>query len=411
MAAALVAVSFALCGGLVFLVVATGQDRDTRVQLDQAAVHADDVGDPPQGISLLLRHPGGRTEISPGAPPVLPYRPGISAVLRPGAPASQLRDVGDFRILTQRRTAPGDVVVAQAAMSLGPLERERARLLSALFVAAALALIAAAALGALTGRQTVSGLVGALRRQRQFIADASHELRTPLTVVSTRAQMLARHLENAPVDEPTRSLLAADVERLLADSANLGDVVEDLLAASEPGTEAAGCVDLRAVATEAVTSMAPLGAGRGVSVELAALPDDGDGGSVDVAAGAPPLRRSLVALIDNAIRHSPPDGRVTVACGVQGRRGIVTVSDTGPGIPDGVREHLFDRFASGDRRADAGAATASRRRYGLGLALAADTVHRFNGDIGVESDNGGTTFTLALPRCTEHGRAEHRAVL
>jgi two-component system OmpR family sensor kinase len=87
------------------------------------------------------------------------------------------------------------------------------------------------------------------------------------------------------------------------------------------------------------------------------------------------------------------------------------VSDTGPGIPADVRAQVFDRFASGDRRADDDAGTATRRRYGLGLALVADTVHRFGGDIGAESGAGGTTFTLALPRCAAHGSTGHRAAL
>jgi two-component system, OmpR family, sensor kinase len=414
-AAALVAVSFVLWGGLVFLVVVTGQDRDARTQLQSAAGHADDVGDPPSGISLLLRSPDGRTETSPGAPPVLPYRPGLTAVLSTGGPAAQLRDVdaaaGDYRVWTERRTGPDGVVVAQAALSLRPLEQERARLLGGLLAAGALALVAAAGLGALSGRYAVAGLVAALRRQRQFVADASHELRTPLTVVSTRAQLLARHLASAPVDESTRGVLAADVERLLADSSSLADVVEDLLAASEPAIGSSGCADLRAVAADAVGSLASLGVERGIAIELAELRDGDPGGPVEVAAGAPPLRRSLVALIDNAVRHSPDGGTVTVACGMRDDRGVVVVADTGPGIPDGVRTHLFDRFSSGDRMADAGVSTSTRRRYGLGLALVADTVHRFAGDIRVETGGQGTTFTLVLPRCTEHRRKTARAVL
>lgn len=403
LAAALVAVSFVLCGGLVFVVVATGQNRDTRAQLQQVAVQADDVGDPPEGIALMLEHRDGRTEVSPGAPPALPYRPGIAAVLARGGPAGQLSDVGDLRIWTQRRTGAGGVVVAQAALSLGPIERERARLLGALLAAGALALVAAASLGALSGRQTVSGLVGALRRQRQFVADASHELRTPLTVVSTRAQLLARHLASAPVDEPTRARLTQDVDRLLADSAGLADVVEDLLAASEPATQAVGRVDLWAVASDAVASLGPLGADGGITIELARL---GEGrGPVEVLAGAPPLRRSLVALIDNAVRHSRPGGCVTVACGVRGDRGVVTVSDSGPGIPQGVRERLFDRFASGQHQADDGPGGGTRRRYGLGLALVADTVHRFDGDVSVETGSEGTAITLVLPLFREHRRA------
>jgi signal transduction histidine kinase len=153
---------------------------------------------------------------------------------------------------------------------------------------------------------------------------------------------------------------------------------------------------------------------RGITITLAELRDGEptDGAPVRVAAGAPPLRRSLLALIDNALRHSPPGGTVTVACGVRDRRGIVTVSDSGPGIPDGQRTRLFDRFASGDGRED-GPGSTTRRRYGLGLALVAETVHRFSGDITVDTGPSGTTFAVSLPRQPDHDtrRDRHRAVL
>ena len=408
LAAALVAVSFLLCGGLVVVVVVTGQDRDVRAQLQNATINADDVVDPPAGISLLLRRPDGAEQLTPGAPSVLPYRPGISAVLASGGPASEVRDLdsprGDFRLWTQRRSGPDGVIVAQAAMSLGPLEHERTRLLGALLAAGALALVAAAGLGALSGRQTASGLVSALRRQRQFVADASHELRTPLTVLSTRAQLLARHLADAPLDEATRAALVADVQRLLADSAGLADVVEDLLVASEPMSGAGDCADLAAVALEAVADLRALGTERGV-VLRSTTGDFGspkEGEDIAVAIGAAPLRRSLVALIDNAVRHTPQGGAVTVACGVRRGRGVVTVSDTGPGIPEGVRARLFDRFAPGDP-VDDHEVGAGRRRYGLGLALVSDTVHRFAGDLDVQTGPDGTTITLSLPVCPHRG--------
>jgi signal transduction histidine kinase len=295
---------------------------------------------------------------------------------------------------------PAGTEVVQAAAALRPQEDERARVFGGLAAAGAVALLAAGALGVVTGRQTVRGLVAALGRQRQFVSDASHELRTPLAVVSTRAQLLRRHLASATLDDDVRRVLAADVDRLLVDSARLADVVEDLLAASEPLTSPAGSVDLRAVAADAVAGLAPLGSDRQVTLELTGLgggPPEQPPQPLLVRASEPPVRRSLVALIDNAIRHSPAGGTVRVGCGARGGSAVVTVSDAGPGIPGPLRDHLFDRFASGDRRADDGAAAATRRRYGLGLALVADTMHRSGGDVAVDTGPGGTTFTLTFP--------------
>ena len=402
LAAALVAVSFVLCAGLVFLIVVTGENSAARGQLAVAAAHADDVSDPPSGIALLLRQPGGRIELSSGAPSVLPYRPGLAAVLTPGAAAVQERtvdtDAGDFMIRSQRRSVPGGVAVVQAAASLQPLEEERTRLAWGLAAAGALALLAATALGAVTGRQTVRGLVAALRRQRQFVSDASHELRTPLTVLSTRAQVLRRRIDATDLDDDSRRLLAGDVERLLTDSARLADVVDDLLAASEPDTGDGDVADLRETVAEAVSSLAPLGAERRVALVLTALDGGPDLDPLEVRAEGPSVRRSLVALIDNALRHSPEGGTVTVACGTRGNRAVVTVTDRGPGIPEPLRDRLFDRFASGDRQSDDAAGAAPRRRYGLGLALVAETMHRFGGGVAVTSGSGDTTFTLTFPR-------------
>lgn len=408
LAASLVTLSFALSAGLVLVIVMTGQDRDARAQLAAAAARADDVGDPPAGISLLLRHPDGSLQLSAAAPSVLPYRPGLTAVLADDGPAVQSAEVasadGDFRVLTQRRSGPEGVEIVQAASSLRPQQAEQARLIGGLLAAGALALVTAGLLGTLSGRQTARGLVIALRRQRQFIADASHELRTPLTLVSTRAQLLSRHLESSDMDPSARRELTADAERLLADSASLAQVVEDLLAASEPRPEETERVDLGAAAAEAVTSLAPLGRDRQIALVLEHMPSRGSqaGEVIEVSAGASPLRRSLVALIDNGIRHSPVGGTVTVTYGVRGSRGVLTVSDSGPGIPEQRLAQLFDRFSSGDRQADDGAGSRTRRRYGLGLALVADTLHRFDGDIGVESGLGGTTFTVTLPRSAPH---------
>jgi two-component system, OmpR family, sensor kinase len=404
LAAALVAVSFLLCAGLVLVVVVTGQDRAARGELAAAVARADDVSDPPAGIDLLLRRPDGRIEVTPGAPSVLPYSSDIAAVLSAGAPAVREREVsspvGDFRLRTERRTVPGGTAVVQAAAALRPQEAERARMFGGLAAAGVVALLAAGALGVVTGRQTVRGLVGALGRQRQFVSDASHELRTPLAVLSTRAQLLRRHLDAATLADELRGVLVTDVDRLLVDSARLADVVEDLLAASEPLTPATGSVDLRAVAADAVAGLAPLGLDRNVTLELTGLnagPPEQASPPLAVRAGEPPVRRSLVALIDNAIRHSPENGNVRVGCGARGSSAVVTVSDAGPGIPGPLRDQLFDRFASGDRRADDGAASATRRRYGLGLALVADTMHRIGGEVTVDTGPGGTTFTLTFP--------------
>jgi two-component system OmpR family sensor kinase len=403
----LVAASFLLCGGLVLLVVVTAQGHAADTQLRAAVSRAEDVTDPPQGITLLLREQDGSIDVTPGARAVLPVRNDLAAVLDPHGPPARVRDVhtpaGEFRVRTQRRPTAAGVVVAQAALSLQPEHAERARLLAALALAGVLALLAAAALGAFTGRRTVRGLVDTLGRQRRFVADASHELRTPLTVLTTRVQLLNRHLTAARLDPSAREILTADAQRLITDGTRLAEVVEDLLAASEPSPPDAPPMDLAAVAADVVAALAPVAASRGVTVRLAAAGPDhpaapAGGPGLLVQGGSTAVRRSLLALLDNAVRHSPAGARVTVTVGGTADAGTVTVTDTGPGIPPDVRSRLFDRFSSGERPDRPAGPPDASRRYGLGLALVAETVHRVGGEITVDTGPTGTAFTVTLPR-------------
>ncbi len=404
-AALLVALSFLLCAGLVLLIVITGQQHAADNALRAATARADDVIDPPQGITLLLQHVDGQVRTSPGGRGVLPYQPGLLSMSGRGGPAIRLNDVhtavGEFRVRTERRRTSAGTVVVQAALSLAPQHAERARLLAALGAAAGVALLSAAALGAVTGRRTVRGLVDTMSRQRRFVADASHELRTPLAVLSTRAQLLRRHANAADLEPATRKVLTGDADRLIADSGRLADIVDDLLAASEPSPPQAPPADLPRIAQDVVAELRPLAEDQSVDVQLHCPPvaaDPEDEPALLVLGGATAVRRSLVALLDNAIRHSPAGGSVTVTITPTATAATVTVSDSGPGIPAEVRGRLFDRFSSGDRPGRPAADPASPRRYGLGLALVADTVHRVGGTITVSTASDGTTFTLTLPR-------------
>jgi signal transduction histidine kinase len=106
------------------------------------------------------------------------------------------------------------------------------------------------------------------------------------------------------------------------------------------------------------------------------------------AAGA--LRRAVLALVDNAIDHTPSGGRVTVW--VHRRRGdvIVQVSDTGPGIAPAAAKDILRRFHSGGQRA-------GRAHYGLGLALSNDVANRHGGHLRLVDSPVGATFELSLP--------------
>ena len=247
------------------------------------------------------------------------------------------------------------------------------------------AIVSAGLLGWLVTRRAVRPLSDALRRQREFVADASHELRTPLAILDARIQMLQRSL---PPSDPNADVVA----ELRGDSRALIGVVGDLLAAVDVPTDAA--VDPAAVAdvvAAAVSAMVILAHRSGVEVVCA--PCDGD---LRAAIPAPSLQRCVVALVDNAVKHSPSGGTVVVSAQREGRRVRIDVSDEGPGIQGIAADRVFDRFARSAHTVDGGGS--SRTGFGIGLSLVQDAVTRYGGSASVSAtSDAGTTMTLRLP--------------
>jgi signal transduction histidine kinase len=251
-------------------------------------------------------------------------------------------------------------------------------------------------------RRAAQPLADALAVQRAFVADASHELRTPLTTLSSRVQ-LAQHRAERGGD------VVAALAGLRGDAAVMDAVLSDLLHAAESaGTstgDRAAAASVLAAAHAAIAVIEPRGAARGVRVVAEAS------ASLEVAAEHTALSRALIALLDNAVRHSPDGAEVRVLAHRAGRRVLIRVVDHGGGIVGIAPERLFERFA---RAADAGGAAArngatadrggdagQRRGFGLGLALVRDIATRFGGGVRVEhTSSAGTTFLLELPVAT-----------
>lgn len=224
------------------------------------------------------------------------------------------------------------------------------------------------------------------RLRRELVSDVAHELRTPLT--NLRAELEAVQDGLSAADEAQIASFHEEVlhlERLVSD---LGE-----LAAAEAGGLP---LDLEAVdpreAAERSVRAVPHAAGRAeVRVEI---PD----GLPPVLADPRRLRQVLVNLLENALRHTPADGRVTVRGRAveAGRRVELAVVDTGTGIPADRLEEIFERFVRLDpsrQRATGGA--------GLGLAIVRRWVEAQGGRVGVVSEEGrGARFWIRLPTAT-----------
>jgi signal transduction histidine kinase len=379
--AVLVGLAMSVLVGVVVLVVARQQDAATDSMLRHAVVTVDDVGDPPPGSWVVIAT-GSAVEISPGLP--AEAKPSLTALRAEAGRALQLRTVraGELQLrVVTARTSSGTV---QVVLDRRPLLADRGRLERAMAVALAAGLVFAALLGAVAGRRAVRPLAEALGLQRSFVADASHELRTPLTLLSTRAQVLKRDLAGTGLSQG----LLNDADGVVHDIQRLGHVVEDLLVAADPrGEDLSNPLDLIGVVDGVIESALAHAAARGV--ELVPLFPTG-ALSIQVAGSAAALRRAVLALVDNAIDHTPSGGRVTVGLRVEGGQARLAVTDTGPGVSPANASTVLRRFHSGGHRA-------GRNHYGLGLALTNDVANRHGGRLRLLPSETGSTFELSLP--------------
>jgi signal transduction histidine kinase len=283
---------------------------------------------------------------------------------------------------SRRLSGPAVVVVGQ---SLAPLLGAQRRLLTGFIAGGAIGLLLIL-FGSwfLAGRALVP-IATAFRRQQEFVADASHELRTPLTVLRASADLLARHL-----DEP----LAANAD-ILADLrqglSGLEQLTSDLLALARAELAelpfACAPFDLALFADDVVRTTAPLARER-----VVALRHETGQNTITIDADPDRLRQALLALIHNALQHTPPGGSVTVTTTATDDEALLTVRDTGSGIPPEHLPRIFDRFYRND------AARSCPGGAGLGLAIANGIVERHGGRLTIASTVGaGTTATIALP--------------
>jgi signal transduction histidine kinase len=380
-AAALVALTVLLMAAFGAGLVLAAQNNAAEDLLRQAAVTADDASDPPAGTWLVLRDERG-LRVTPRMPSSLPDASAMNTVARTGRTQLQVVDVGprDYLVRTVRR---GSTTV-QAILDLTPQHRQRVALARVLAEVGVVGLALSAVAGTLLARRAVRPLSDALALQRAFIADASHELRTPLTLLATRAQMLRRSLVRRRADPA----VLGDAEGVVTDVARMTDLVEELLIAADPGQDwQRRSVDLVALTTDLLSSAEDHARSRGVTIEMVRR------GTTEVRTygNDVALRRAVLALLDNAIEHTPPHGRVRLTLEAQSGVATIEVCDTGTGIAPGEAHRVFDRFRSSSQKAN-------RRSYGLGLALARDVVTRHGGRLGLtRTSSHGTCFRVELP--------------
>jgi two-component system OmpR family sensor kinase len=224
----------------------------------------------------------------------------------------------------------------------------------------------------------------AMKKQREFVADASHELRTPLTSVLANLELLQASLQGRNQEEEQ-----AMVGSALRSSRRMSRLVADLLLLARSDAGRAGqhrpC-DLAEIAGNVAAEMVPVLGDRDLEMDnQQALPLEGN---------ADELHRMVLNLLDNAARHTPPGARIALSVQRKAGDAVIEVADDGPGIPPQLREQIFDRFVRGEGPAD----TAVGPGSGLGLAIvrAVAAAHAGSVEAG-ESASGGALFRVRLP--------------
>jgi signal transduction histidine kinase len=305
-----------------------------------------------------------------------------------GEALSELSAGGDdYRLYSYRVRHDGETLaVVQVGRSLAEHQRQLQGAVLVIAISGLLGLVVAAAGGLVLAGRALAPAREAYQRQRAFVADASHEIRTPLTVVRGNAEMLElTAAEKLTAEE--RSYLTGIVgqaqymQRLAEDLSVLArlDQGSQVVLSTEP-------VDLLDLIEDVSADMRVLGREKSINVqtsgEAAVLLGDRDR-----------LKEALLAIGDNAVRHSPAGGAIRLSLANGERRVVITVTDEGSGIPPEHLPYIFDRFY----RVDVGR---SRREggSGLGLAIAKAIVITHGGDIRVSSGmQGGAVFEISLP--------------
>lgn len=219
--------------------------------------------------------------------------------------------------------------------------------------------------------------------RRDFVTNASHELKTPVSAILAAAETIQIAAERAPERVPE---FAAQIER---SARSLSQLVSDLLDLSRLEGKAmdVATVDFSSVVKAEAGRMRPLAESAGINLRshveesLAVLGSDAD------------LAVAVRNLLDNAIRYTEHGGEVTVSVRSSGDRALLTVEDSGAGIPRRDLARVFERFYRVDE-----ARSRATGGTGLGLAIVRHIAEMHGGEVRVDSELGvGSTFTMTIP--------------
>ena len=234
-------------------------------------------------------------------------------------------------------------------------------------------------------KERASDMVRKEQLRSNLLRSISHDIRTPLTSISGNASNLLSHYHQ--LDDRTREQIFSDI---YDDSEWLIDLVENLLSISRIEN---GQMELH-LSSEVLSDVieeALRHVDRNASRHSITVRDTDDILLVDMDARL--IMQVLINLINNAVKNTPPGSEIGIRSERRGDLAVVTVCDNGPGIPDPIKEHVFEMFYTGGNTVADG-----RRGLGLGLALCKSIVEAHNGRITLtDNEPSGCRFVIELP--------------
>jgi heavy metal sensor kinase len=240
-----------------------------------------------------------------------------------------------------------------------------------------------------TLNEMLSRIESAFLKVSKFTADASHELRTPIALIRTEAEIALRKSRD---EAEYREALY----HVLSEAERTSTLIESLLALAraDAGSESLKMqpVDLRKITQDAVQDWGPRILANNLRFE-----DQISETPVVVVGDISGLSRLLNILLENAVKYTPPPGKIELRLSKSDQRVVITIRDTGIGIRQEDLGKVFERFYRADK-----ARSRQLGGSGLGLAIAKWIVEQHRGSVRVESSSaGGSTFFIDLPVCSD----------
>ncbi|RYD03344.1 hypothetical protein N752_21160 [Desulforamulus aquiferis] len=220
-------------------------------------------------------------------------------------------------------------------------------------------------------------------QQNQFVSDASHELRTPIAVIQGYANLLDRWGKN------DQSVLEESVGSIKTEAENMKELIEKLLFLAR-GDKGVQKIDmekfpLNELIDEIIKETKLIDAGHDITTNHCE--------SISIYADRKLIKEALRVFVDNSIKYTPQGGKIIINCYSLKSEAVLTIQDTGVGIPKGDLPYIFNRFYRADK-----SRTKQTGGTGLGLAIARWIILKHNGTIEVESTvNEGTRIIIFLP--------------